>query len=51
MVNCFSKKNKKPKPTSPGYYRCDVCNKKILTVMIPFIGLCKCKKFNCLSQK
>ena len=51
MVNFFSKKNKKPKPTSPGYYRCDVCNKKVLTVSIAFLGSCKCEKLHCLKHK
>ena len=48
MVNCFSKRNNKPKPTSPGYYRCDVCNKKVLTVMIPNL---KCEKLHCLKHR
>ena len=38
MVNCFSKRNNKPKPTSPGYYRCNFCNKKVPTIIIVFIG-------------
>ena len=50
MVNFFSKTNKKPKPTSPGYYRCDVCNKKVLTAIIAFIGTCKCEKLYCLKH-
>ena len=50
MVNFFSKKNKKPKPTSLGYYRCDVCNKKVLTAIIAFIGTCKCEKLYCLKH-
>ena len=51
MVNFFSKKNKKPKPTSLGYYRCDVCNKKVLTVMIAFKGFCKCEKLHCSKHR
>ena len=45
MVNFFSKRNNKP--TSPGIYRCNVCNKKVLTVIIAFIGVCKCEKLYC----
>ena len=47
MVNCFSKRNNKPKPTSPSYYRCNFCNKKVLKVMLAIIGLCKCEKLFC----
>ena len=45
MVNFFSKRNNKP--TSPGIYRCNVCNKKVLTVIIAVIGVCKCEKLYC----
>ena len=48
MVNFFSKRNNKP--TSPGIYRCNVCNKKVLTAIIAFIGTCKCEKLYCLKH-
>ena len=50
MVNFFSKTNKKPKPTSPGYYRCNFCNKKVPTIIIAFIGICKCENLYCAKH-
>ena len=51
MVNFISKTNNKPKPTIPGIYRCNVCNKKVLSISIAIIGLCKCKKLYCYKHK
>ena len=51
MVNFFSKKNNKPKPTSPGYYRCYVCNKKVSVIILPFTVLCKCEKLFCHKHR
>ena len=49
MVNFFSKRNNKP--TSPGIYRCNVCNKKVKTLSVAISGICKCENFFCYKHR
>ena len=42
MLNCFPKKRNNRK-----YMRCFVCNKKLLAIIAPMIGWCKCEKIFC----
>ena len=49
MLNFLSKKKNNHTPL--GYFRCYLCNKKVLTVAFAIIGVCRCENLYCSKHR